>query len=145
MISTPTVCQHAMPHGPDIAPGNGLPLIRRLLDIFRSSIPATIECTITTHVPFGQLCLIPFLFSSPVFFCCVVNFWLVVFSYSQLELESLSEFLLLFVILRTFFAILFVKLTCFLSRIVLTVFQNWILIVSLNKYYLISVYIVYLR
>ena len=72
-----------------ITPGNDFTLIKWLLDILHSSIPATIESPLTTHVPFGQLCLIPFLLPSSVFFCCVANFCVVVFSYLPLELESL--------------------------------------------------------
>ena len=45
-----------------------------LLDNLRSSIPAIIESPVTTHVPFYQLCFIPSLFSSLVFFCCVSSF-----------------------------------------------------------------------
>ena len=72
-----------------VAPGNDLTLIRRLLDILCSPIPAIMESPMTMHVPFSQLCLIPFLFSSSVFFCWVANFCVVLFSYLPLELESL--------------------------------------------------------
>ena len=70
-----------------VAPGNDLILIRRLLDILRSAIPATIESPMTTHVPFGQLCLIPFLFHSLVLFCCVADFCVIKFR-QQIRIDS---------------------------------------------------------
>ena len=62
------------------------------LNILRSSIPGTIESPMGTHVHFDQLCLLPFLLLSSVFFGCVTNFCVVVLSYLSLELESLELF-----------------------------------------------------